>query len=180
MHDLPSERGQKVSEGIEVALLMAILVVAGGCGFEGKDTPLSTVAVSEGGGDFDPWCFRFVAEGFVNVTLFGLMVNVGMINGNQQFLNAQAELHISVVPMETPSGYAIDVFPVQLHPPVGSTVRLLVPVKLLDSAPASFNVAKFGMAFKLGNGVRVHPLCDDKLQHEESKVAISLETPVLP
>ena len=68
----------------------------------------------------------------------------------------------------------------QFHPPVRGLVGFHVSVKLVDGAEACIDVTELGMPLDFRKIIGRSPLRKNKPEHEQSKVSVRLEAPVLP
>ena len=158
---------------------MVVLMWSGGDRLEDEDPSLVAVAVSEGtrqGHLGDGWGAT-VGPGVVGTV--GFEVIVGVVHSNKKFLNAQAQLHVSIVPVVTPLENGVDNSAVLLYTLFGGSFGLLVAMHLINSTSAGLCISKLRMALDFGKVVCLGSFGKDKAEHQECKVAVRLHPPVL-
>ena len=149
VNNLPPKRGKQVPEYAKVVLLVVVLMWSGGDRLEDEDPSLVAVAVSEGtrqGHLGDGWGAT-VGAGVVGTD--GFEVVVGVEHSDKKFLNAQAQRHVSIVPVVTPLENGVDNSAVLFYTLFGGSVGLPVAMHLIHSTSAGLYISKLRMTLDL-------------------------------
>ena len=110
MHKLPLERSKEITDKVEVALLITVLVFAERHGFDGKHTPFRTKTILKEKREGDAGSGRFTAMNILVLSCFRYVIRVGVEHSHKEAVNIENEFGVLLAPIVTPLGYGNEVF----------------------------------------------------------------------
>ena len=109
----------------------------------------------------------------------GFEVVVSVKHSDEEFLDAQAQRNVRIVPVETPLEDGIDNLAVLFDSLVGGAVGFFVAMQLINSACTGLDISKFRVPLDFRKVVGLGAFGKDEAEHQESKVAVRLQPPML-